>query len=567
MADWSAFPVVAQGGNANDPWAAFPRADQPRTLTQEADRKAAIGTQETRVGLLNTLGTPVDLVAAGLQKIGIGNGEAVGGSKSLNAAADWVAALPGRIAPEYFSKGERLTPETTTEKAIAGAGQGVGTTLGMMIPAAGVANAARAGTVTQSLAQTLASQPAMQVASGAAGGAVQGATDNPWLGLAAGMAVPVAAGVASRAVTPMGPARTAAEEERRRLVDVLRQKDVPLTTGEITGNKGVQVLESVLETLPLSGPMQRGFNDRQREAANRLVTSFTGDGVPAFTNAEREARKAALGSKFESLSQGTTVNLDNQFAQELGDTLNRYRQQLSPDVYKNIEQRLTELIGAATTPGNPQIAGDVYQRIRSSLSRQATNMSDREAASALKDMRGSLDSAARRSLPPDVAAEWDTVRKQYGNLKTIENSMRNVDAAVGDISPRALGQAVDTANRKGGSKDMQDVAAALRKVLGDKIGQSGTQPRSAWQQLATGSAMAGGGFGVAGPTGAATALLTPAAIQVALNNPATRAWAANRLLENVATLPSRELVGNVGLARALANLNESRVAERRGGGR
>lgn len=566
MADFTLVPVD------HDPFAGkqvVPVDYDPfnRTFAQEADRKAALGTQETRVGLLNTLGAPVDLVAAGLKQVGIGNGEAVGGSKSLNAAADWVAALPGRIAPQWFSKGERLTPETTTEKAIAGAGQGVGTALGMMLPAAGVANAARAGTATQGVAEALASQPVMQAASGAVGGAVQGATDNPWLGLAAGMAVPVAAGVGARVVTPQGPARTAAEEERRRLVDVLRQNKVPLTTGEITGNKGVQTLESVLETLPLSGPLQRRFNEGQKEAANRLVTSFTGDGVPAFTNAEREARRAALGSKFEQLAQGTTVNLDQTFANELNDTLTRYRQQLSPDVYKNIEQRLQELIGAATTPGNPQIAGDVYQRIRSSLSRQATNMGDREAASALKDMRGSLDAAARRSLPPDVAAEWDQVRKQWGNLRTIENSMRNVDAAVGDISPRSLGQAVDTANRKGGSKDMQDVAAALRKVLGDKIGQSGTQPRSAWQQMATGTAMAGGGFGFGGPAGAVAALATPAAIQVALNNPATRAWAANRLLEQVATLPSKELVGNVGLARALANLNESRVAERRGGGR
>lgn len=565
MADWSAFPVVQQSGGG-DQWAAFPRADE-RTFAQEADRKAALGAQETRVGLLNSLGAPVDLIAAGLKKVGIGDGDAVGGSKSLNAAADWVASLPGKVAPDWFSKGERLTPETTTEKAIAGAGQGVGTALGMMIPAAGVANTARAGTVTQGVAEALASQPGMQMASGAVGGAVQGATDNPWLGLAAGMAVPVAAGLGARVVTPQGPARTAAEEERRRLVDVLRQNNVPLTTGEITGNKGVQTLESVLETLPLSGPLQRRFNEGQKEAANRLVTSFTGEGVPAFTNAEREGRRAALGQQFENLARDTTVNLDAPFVAQVQDALARYQQQLPPDVYRNVEQRLTSLIDAATQPGKPQIPGEIYQRIRSSLSQQATNNGNREAAQALREMRNALDAAARRSMSGDTAAEWDQVRRQWGNLRTIENSMRNVDAAVGDISPRALGQAVDTANRKGGAREMQDVAAALRKVLGDKMAQSGTQPRSAWGQIATGGAMAGGGFGVAGPVGAATALATPAALQIALNNPATRAWAANRLLEQVATLPPRELVGNIGLARALANLNESRVAERRGAAR
>lgn len=561
MADWSAFPVVEQGGN--DPWAAFPRADE-RTFGQEVDRKAALGTQETRVGLLNSLGAPVDLIAAGLKQVGIGNGEAVGGSKSLNAAADWVAALPGRIAPSVFSKGERLTPETTTEKAIAGAGQGVGTALGMMIPAAGVANTARAGTVTQGVAQALASQPAMQIASGAAAGGVQGATDNPWLGLAAGMAVPVAAGLGARAVTPQGPATSAAEQERRRLVEVLRKQNVPLTTGEITGNKGIQTLESVLETLPLSGPIQRRFNEGQKEAANRLVTKFMGESVPALTQAEREAAKANLGGQFKTLSEQVPNVIDKQLGDDIQGILTRYAGQLDDAALRSIEKRISPVMDQLTAPGGGNLAGRDYQEIRSRLGNMSVKVTDPEVREALKEVRNALDSAARRNSSPDVAAQFDTLRRQYGNFKTIENSMRNVEATVGNISPKALRQAVQTANNRGGSRDMTETANALAKVLGDKMAQSGTQPRSAWGQIATGGAMAGTGFGLGGPTGIGVALATPAALQVALNNPATRAWAANRLLEQVATLPSRELVGNVGLARVLANLNESNAAQRRG---
>lgn len=535
--------------------------DQPSNL----DRKAALGAQGTRVGILNTLGAPVDLVASGLRAVGVPVNNPFGGSQSLNQAADWVASLPGKVAPEYFSKGDRLVPQNTTEKAISGAGEAVGSAIGTMVPAGIVGRFAPAGSVTQNVAQALSSQPGMQIASAATGGAVQGATDNPYLGLAAAMAVPTAQGVIARAISPQGPARTAAEVERRRLVDVLRQNDVPLTTGEITGSKGLQTLESVMETLPLSGGLQGRFNDRQREAVNRLVTGFTGEPVPAFTNAEREARRQELGQTFQRLAQGTTVNLDQPFLNDLNATLARYQQQLPPDVYRNVEQRLQALIGAATQPGNAQMPGELYQRIRSSLSQQATDAGNREVGQALRGARNALDAAARRSLPADVAAEWDQVRQQWGNLRTIENSMRNTDAAVGNIAPRSLGQAVDTANRRGGSRDMTDTAAALRKVIGDKIGQSGTQPRSFWQNLVTGGGIGGAAYGATGsPTAALASVLAAPAVQIALENPLTRAWAANRLTSNVPTLPGRELTANIGLAQALAmrGQNERRAAAR-----
>lgn len=542
--------------------------DPQRTAGQELDRKAALGVQGARVGVLNTIGAPVDLLAAGMRELGLPVNNPVGGSQSLNAAADWVASLPGKIAPGMFSDGKRLTPETTAEKAIHGAGEAVGSAATTMLPAGALARSLPRGTLGQGLAETMAAQPAMQTASAAAGGAVSGATDNPYLGLAAALAFPAAVGGAARVVSPMGPARTAAETERRRLVDVLREQGVPLTPGQTTGNRGIQIMESVMESLPGSGGMQRALNNRQREAFNRAVTATTGDPVPAFTQAERQARRADLGQTFERLASGTTVNLDQPFVTQLDDALTRYRQQLPPDVYRNVEQRLESLIGAATQPGNPQIPGDIYQRIRSSLSRQATNMGDREAAGALREMRNALDGAARRSLPADVAQEWDTVRRQWANLRTIENSMRNADAAVGDIAPRALGQAVDTANRRGASRDLTDLAAGGRRIVADQIANSGTPSRLFWQNLVTGGGIGGTAYGATGsPTIAAVSLLAPVLAQAATQNPATRAWAANRIAGNVATLPTSELAGKISLAQVLANMPETTGAVRRRGAR
>ena len=549
MADaWDAFPDAGRPAG-KDAWDAFPDAGG-----SSFDRKAGIATQGTRVGILNTFGAPVDLLAAGMRAAGVPVNEPIGGSASLNKAADYVASIPSKLGLTD-NKGARLQPQDATERAIHGAGEGVGSAIGTIIPAARLASVLPTGTVGQGVAQTLATGPRMQGAAAAAGGAAGGASENPYVGLATALAVPTAAGLGSRVVSPMPPARTAAEEERRRLVDVLRKNDVPLATGDITGNKGVQVLESVLETLPVSGGLQTAFRDRQREAVNRAVTATTGEGVPAFTTAERAARKAELGRKFEDLSTSTTVNLDREFTTKLDDILKNYREQLPPDVMKNVEQRLESLIGASTQPGNPQIPGAIYQKIRSKLSKQSTNAGDSEIRDALRETRNALDDAARRSLPEEVGREWDQVRRQYGNLKTIEGAMRNTDATVGDISPKALWQSVLNANKKGGSKDMTDLAAALSKVVGDKIGQSGTQPRSFWQNPVTGGGIGGAAYGATGsPTLAAGAVSLPPLAQILLENPITRSWAGNRALGSVPTLPSGETVGRLSLAQILSEL-------------
>ncbi len=63
---------------------------------------------------------------------------------------------------------------------------------------------------------------------------------------------------------------------------------------------------------------------------------------------------------------------------------------------------------------------------------------------------------------------------------------------------------------------------------------------------------------------ALASVLAPPVAQIALENPLTRAWAANRLASNVPTLPGRELTANIGLAQALAmrGQNERRAAGR-----
>ena len=573
-----------------NPYAQFvtPSAEDP-SLGRTTARLATLAVQGVNEGFLPTLlGGTYDAAAslfkpsaAQIAKIEKATGrpyeanEPGSGREAVNRAVDYTSTLPGRVkdmlrqgsmAPLTESRTSRIAPETNWEKFAHGAGEGAGNAAAMILPAGVVARGAalpggvtipgaRAGSTTQAIAEALASQPVAQAGYSAFGGGVGEATDSPILGMAAALGARPTLGLLARGVTPMPPARTAAEVERRALVDAALARNIPLTSGQISGNKGVQTLESVLENLPLSGGMQRGMIDQQRQAFNREVSGATGAPADAFTRAAREQRRADLGQEFERLSRGTTVNLDNQFVTQMGDLLNRYRQQLPPDVMQNVEQRISALLNAGTTPGSQQIPGEIYQRIRSSLSSQAASTGNNETRQALREARLALDAAARRSLPPDVATEWDTVRRQWGNLKTIESGMQNADAAVGNIAPRALGAAVDAANRRGGARSLTEISDIGRKILAPQIADSGTAQRTWWQNIATGgvpgAALAGGGFALGGVPGAVAAIATPPVVQKVLEYAGRSGYAGNRLLGNVETLPSREMVAKIGLAQAL----------------
>lgn len=177
--------------------------------TQMAARKVGLAAQGINDGFLPTIiGAPVDAVAWGLRQVGIPVNDPLGGSKSIKRGIDYVATLPGRVSdavsqgstnPLSDARTSRIEPVTTGEKTAYGAGEGVGNVLAMTLPAGVVGRVAAPGSVTQGVSNALATQPVLQTVAGGVGGAVTGATDNPWLGLAAGVGVPLAVAGAQKA--------------------------------------------------------------------------------------------------------------------------------------------------------------------------------------------------------------------------------------------------------------------------------------------------------------------------------------------------------------------------------
>ena len=118
--------------------------------------------------------------------------------RGLQAASDFTRPVSEAIAP-----GVMEGPNSTADDLAYGAGRGAADAASIMLPAAAVGNAAKAGGLTQRVSTALASQPVLQTAAGMAGGAVGQATDNPFLALAAAMAVPAGVAAAQRVAAPI----------------------------------------------------------------------------------------------------------------------------------------------------------------------------------------------------------------------------------------------------------------------------------------------------------------------------------------------------------------------------
>jgi len=440
----------------------------------------------------NTVGAPVDAAAWALRQAGVSANNPVGGSASIKRGIDYVATLPGRVgdavsqgsfAPLTDDRMSRFNAIGTTEKFAHGAGEGVGNALSIAVPAAAIANTARAGTVTQGVANALATQPVTQAVSGAVGGGVGEATDNPWLGLAAGAAVPVAAAAARGVISPLTQRLTPQEQ---RLVQVADAEGIPLTPGQRTGSKGAQVVESVFANTPgASGPMQNTLRN-QREQFNRAALERAGvtatDASPDTIN--RAFRTA--GQTFDDLANRTTLSVDRQFVNDVRQVESEYGRRLPTDVAPVFQSYMNDLepaLSAATTGQNPQIAGDIYARIRSGIGRRIRAASGRpDLQEALGGLQTALDDAVERSTSGPLRQEWQDARRQYQALMTIDKAMRGGtqgDRAAANIPFNALRQATVQGDRAGFSRGrgQMNELARVGDFIADRIPNSGTASR------------------------------------------------------------------------------------------
>lgn len=358
-------------------------------------------------------------------------------------------------------------------------------------------------------------------------------TANAVLGGTAGAGGQLLGRAIGRAVRPVQPSLSSQEQQ---LAAAATREGIPLTAGQKTGSRPMQITESVMENLPLtSGPQlaQREAQQRAFTAAALRKGGMSGDVADAATML---TQKRGLGNQMGGIANASNLNfnsggLTNDIANIVGDA----QTHLPPDAAKRVAQIADKVLAQVDQTGN--MAGTNYQGWREPLRGMAADGT--AEGRYMGQIRKALDAAFESQAGPDYKA----LSRKYANTKTIIDAMGGPGAlpAKGQIPPAQLGAAlarsVGRENKALGAGDLNELSRIGQTFLKDQIPNSGTAQRQMIQSLMTtgGGSLVGGA--AAGGTGhdpvqgaligagiGAGAMAAPRAIQMLINSPAGQAY-------------------------------------------
>lgn len=443
-------------------------------------------------------------------------------------------------------------PETKSERVANSIGQGVGDVFGTLAPGGLLARAKSLGPLAQSVGRAVTASPVQQGAYTAAGAAAGEAAENPYVGAATSLALPLLTHGAQRTFSA-APAASTQEAERRALLEEGRKIGAPLTAGKITDSKKLQTVESWMDKtpIPLLGGRVAATEEANRDAWQTAILKKAGiEGESAATSNVTDKAFNRLSQRFEDLTKGSTLNVTPEFGTKLGQIKAEYGERLFEDVQPGLMRRIDELAKAPAAlngAGNPSVTldGRAYQNIRSDLSRisgTASKPADRRAAGM---MVTALDDMAESSLPKDVMKDWTKARQEWRNLLAIKGAVggaNNPETAVGNIPTAAFGR------RAQGNPDLERLGQYGNAFVGDKMSNtSRTAHHSAVPHILGGAAALYEGLQHAPQATMYGALAgsIPFALDHAMNNPLTRALLLSRYRNPSAPIASPALYGSL----------------------
>lgn len=531
------------------------QSEPNRTIGEQAIRAVERGARGFSDSALETIGGVPDLVTRGMRAVGLNTPEPgfytdklKQGFRSLGGVVS--SPFNAAIEASGMNLGDLSKSENILEKAVYGAGSGVADAAAFLVPAAAASRAASAGSMPQRIAQALSAQPSTQLVAGGVGGAVSEATDNPLYGVAASLAVPSGASLARGIVSPVTNRLT---PEQQRLAQVLQNEGVQLRPGQETGSRALQTTESVLDNMPLSGGMGQTINRTQQDAFNTAALRRAGINASSATPAVLDRAARRIGNEFTRISNATTVNLDNQFLDDIQQAQSQYARKLPSQTREVFQNYLDDILNSGNV-----MSGPVYQTARSDLGKQVKTMAatDPTLSQALRGIRTALDEAANRSVPAALRDDWADARRQYANLKAIMGSVATSGAqsASGDISGGQLWNAVKAGMTKDsfvrGRGELNDLARAGQVFIKPQIQNSGTTQRTTIANLLQGGA-AGGSLLTGNLPALAASVVGPPLAQAFINSAPGRAYLTNQLATGIGPRNTPELYAALLAAQAL----------------
>lgn len=374
-------------------------------------------------------------------------------------------------------------PETTAEKYIDAAGQG----LGGVATGIGIGGSLMRGAspVTRAVGEALTQNAGQQAVGGVtAGVAAETARQNgatPIQQLVAGIGGGVAPGLVGLA-TQGGKAAIASsfgkvDPETQALARAATAEGIPLKASQVSTSKFSKALDSVTGQVPFSGASK--FTDQQQQAFNVAVARTIGEDATKITPQVFAQAKQRIGSEFDRLAASTNLPLDPSLAGKLRQVVSDTR-----DFYGNDSAQLvTNVINRLVKQNvNGVVPGKAFQSIDSEIGRALAKGGEKTVP--LGDLQEVLRDAVEANIAPQDAAAWSTARQQYRDLKTIEPLVAKDGQTSGNISPAALMGRV-TANGAGKSSmangrrgDLGDLASIGQRFVKETVSDSKTSQRN-----------------------------------------------------------------------------------------
>lgn len=328
----------------------------------------------------------------------------------------------------------------------------------------------------------------------------ESAVTNAALGAGAGALGQGAANLIGRAVTPVqAPALSA---EQRALVELAKQKGIPLSAGQQTLSRPLQALESVLAKLPFTSGTAEKFRQSQQSGFNRALLNTMGQQGDSLAPEVLGAAKQRIGGEFNRLSSQNDLKVTLPFLQKLSAYKGEIDAKQTEDVARIVGSYIDDLSGHIAQNGT--VPGTFYKSLDSKIGRQAFGTSNGDLRNSLKDLQRIVREGMDASIQPADQEAWKAARSQWGNMKTVAGAVKN-DAS-GEAFPGRLAQSVRRSNENAmvygqGNTELADLAKLGNGVLKDSVPNSGTAERMYWQKFLDGSLLTQGlklGEGAAG---------------------------------------------------------------------
>jgi hypothetical protein len=386
-------------------------------------------------------------------------------------------------------------------------------------------------------------------ASGALAGALQPVIGeesrgaNAGLGAALGLGGQAAGNTIARAIRPV---RGALSPEMQRLAASAQAEGIPLSLAQQTGSRPMQLVESVMENLPLTSGRQLASKQAQTEAFNRAVLSRAGVSGNVATPSVLAQQKETVGKQLGDIAERNVLDFGQGLVTKLADITDNATKHLPPESAKKVAGTVDQIL-SQVGPQNV-MAGSNYQGWREPL--RALAKKGDETAHFYGQIRSALDNAFKTQLPGAEGQAFRDLSRQYGNVKTIANAMGGAGAGtkLGNISPAqlesALTQSVGREGKALGRGDLNNLVSIGRNFVSDNIPNSGTAQRQLAQSLLTGGGGAGLGALGAGLSGqspwegaalgagiGAVGLTMPRLVQSLMQNPVGSAYLTRGLAE------------------------------------